>query len=146
MNNFADALFYFDSVPAARDAWEDAIEFSRSRGLSGPSNGSAGSRLRALLHLGEWDELRVQAEEVLRWAARHGGGQLEVFARLYLSDVLVHRGAIQEAAAHVDALVPLARSSGDPQVVVPGLTAAALVASARGDTAELSTLSPSSKS
>ena len=45
----------------------------------------------------------------------------------------MHRGDIAGAAQHVDALMPRARESGDPQVVVPGLAAAALVASARGD-------------
>ncbi len=135
MNNLADALFYFESVPAARDAWDDAIEFSRSRGLKQAEHMAA----RGV----DYEPVTISVSGVSfeskpkrSWVGPrgHGGGQLEVFARLYLSDVLVHRGAIQAAAAHVDALVPLARSSGDPQVVVPGLTAAALVASARGDT------------
>ena len=133
MNNYADALFYFDSARAARAAWEEATEFSRERGLAWAEMWATAESLRALLHLGEWDELRVRADEVLRWAAEHGGGQLEIFPRLYLTEVLVHRGDIAGAAEQVDALMPRARESGDPQVVVPGLAAAALVESARGD-------------
>jgi tetratricopeptide (TPR) repeat protein len=133
MNNYADALFYFDSARAARDGWEEAAEFARERGLAWAEMWTTGESLRALLHLGEWDELRLRADKVLRWAAEHGGGQLEIFPHLYLTEVLVHRRDIAGAAEQVDALMPRARESGDPQVVVPGLAAAALVESARGD-------------
>jgi class 3 adenylate cyclase/tetratricopeptide (TPR) repeat protein len=133
MNNLADARAHFESIRTARGAWDDAIEFSKARGLRFSEMWQRGERLRALYHLGEWDDLRSEADEVLGWVQGHGGGQLEVFVRLYLSDVLAHRGAVGEAAEHVAALVPLARSSGDPQVVVPGLTVAALVAWAQGD-------------
>ena len=133
MNNYADALFYFDSARAARDAWGEGTEFARERGLAWAEMWTTAESLRALLHLGEWDELQVRADEVLRWAAEHGGGQVEIFPHLYLTEVLVHRGDIAGAAQHVDALMPRARESGDPQVVVPGVAAAALVESARGD-------------
>src|SRR3970282_473516 len=73
------------------------------------------------------------ADEVLRWESERGGGQLDVFAHVYAADVLAHRAALAEAAVHVDSLLPHAREGGDPQVLVPGLATAALVASARGD-------------
>ena len=56
-----------------------------------------------------------------------------MFAHVHLANVLVHCRAITDAVAHVDALMPRARESGDPQVLVPGLTTAALVASAQGN-------------
>ena len=58
---------------------------------------------------------------------------MDVFAHIYSADVLVHRGALAEATGHVDALIPTARDSNDPQVLVPGLAVVALLASARGD-------------
>jgi hypothetical protein len=47
--------------------------------------------------------------------------------------VLVHLGALADAVSSVEELLPKARESGDPQVVVPWLSVASLVAAARGD-------------
>jgi class 3 adenylate cyclase/tetratricopeptide (TPR) repeat protein len=135
MNNLADGLSYFESMAAGLAAWDEGIEFSRARGLTYPEMWNRGERLRALYHLGDWEELEVEAEEVLGWVEAHGGGQLEVFARVELVQLLVHRGSAALAVEHVESLVPRAREIGDPQVVVPGLATAALVASACGDKA-----------
>ena len=132
MNNLAEAICYFESVHAARTAWDEAIGFARARGLKQSEMWNRGERLRALYELGEWEELEEEAEVVLRWVESRGGAQLAIFAHVYLANVLVHRGAIAQAAAQVEALLPQARESGDPQMLVPGLTAAALVASAQG--------------
>ena len=133
MNNLGDGLSVFESMPAARAAWGEAIEFSRARGMATPEMWQRGERLRALYHLGEWDELEREADEVLRWVEERGGGQLAVFARIELAQLLVHRGELVGAAEHVHALLPQARESGDPQVLVPGLTIAALVSWREGD-------------
>jgi tetratricopeptide (TPR) repeat protein len=133
MNNLADGTGYFVGLRPARKLWDEGIEFARARGLTYSEMWNRGERLRALYHLGDWDELREEADEVVRWEQGHGGGQLELFAHVHLANVLVHCGAITDAMAHVDALMPRARESGDPQVLVPGLTAAALVASAQGN-------------
>ena len=132
MNNLAESILYFESVRAARTAWDEGVDFARARGLTQAEMWSRGERLRALYELGEWDELGDEADEVLRWVESRGRAQLEIFAHIYLTDVLVHRGAIAQAAAHVDVLMPQARESGDLQMLVPGLTVAALVASAQG--------------
>jgi hypothetical protein len=116
--------------------WNQAIEFSRSRGLKDPEMWQRWERLRALFHLGSWDELVREANGIIDWDRRAGGGQLGVMARANLVPVLVHTGDLADAQAHVEALVPKARESGDPQVVVPGLTAAALVVAALGVDAE----------
>jgi class 3 adenylate cyclase/tetratricopeptide (TPR) repeat protein len=135
-NNLGDGLGYFVGMREARAQLEDAIEFSRGRGLRETEMWQRGERLRALYHLGEWDELRSEADEVLRWDEGTGGGQLGVVARIGLAGVLVHCDAVDDARAHVEALLPKARESGDPQVLVPGLTAAALVRAALGDDAQ----------
>jgi hypothetical protein len=133
MNNRADGLGYFVGMREALAQWDEGIEFSRSRGLKDPEMWQRGERLRALYHLGAWDELLGEADEVLGWDERTGGGQVGAVARTYLAHVLVHLGALGDARQHVEALLPKARESGDPQVLVPGLTAAALVAAAHGD-------------
>ena len=135
MNNLGDGLGYFVGLREARAQWDEGIEFSRARGLAYAEMWQRGERLRALYHLGDWAELRREANEVVAWEQRHGGGQLEVITRVGLVHVLAHTGEIAEAQANVEALVPPARESGDPQVLVPGLTAAALAAAAAGDDA-----------
>ena len=133
MNNLADGISYYVGLREARVAWEDAMEFSRSRGLMYAEMWQRGERLRALFHLGEWDELQREAREVVTWEQSHGGSQLGIFARTYLAGVLIHRGEPSEAGANVDVLLPRARESGDPQVLVPGLTIAALADAVAGD-------------
>jgi len=81
-------------------------------------------------------EVLTKIDEILRWEEEHGEGQIGVFVHLHVAGVLTHRGSVVDAAAHVDALLPRARESGDPQVLVPGLSAAALLASARGSVEE----------
>jgi class 3 adenylate cyclase/tetratricopeptide (TPR) repeat protein len=133
MNNLGDGLGYFVGLREACAEWEDAIEFSASRGLAYAEMWQRGERLRALFHLGEWDELQREADEVVRFEQSHGGGQLEIIARIHRAGVFVHTGELSEAVENVDALLPRARESGDPQVLVPGLTIAALVAAVQGD-------------
>jgi tetratricopeptide (TPR) repeat protein len=133
MNNLGDGLAYYVGMREALAQWDDAIAFSRTRGLRDPEMWQRGERLRALYHLGDWDELQREARDILDWEERTGGGQLGVMVRVDLAHVLVHGDAVAEAERHVDALVPKARESGDPQVLVPGLTVAALVAAALGD-------------
>jgi len=133
MNNLADATYTFESVPAGRAAWDESIAFSLARGLTFMEMWQRGERLRALYHLGSWEELNREAREVADWVAEHGGGQLEIFPHIWLAETFVHRGSLADAEAHVAALLPRARESGDPQVIVPGLATAALVASAQRD-------------
>ena len=92
-----------------------------------------GERLRALLHLGAWDELEHEADTVLRWDEAHGRGQLGIFPRMYLAQVLTHRGSMDEAAVLASASLDRALESGDEQVFVPSVAAAMLVAFARGE-------------
>jgi tetratricopeptide (TPR) repeat protein len=133
MNNLADGLAYFVGLREALAQWDEAMSFSRSRGLTALCMWQRGERLRALFHLGEWEELRHEADELVAGEEQYGGSQIGIFARTHLAGVLVHRGDIAGAAANVDVLLPRARESGDPQVLVPGLTIAALVAAVAGD-------------
>ncbi len=135
MNNLADATAWFESLQAGREMWDEGIAFARARGLTYAEMWCRGEQLRALYHLGSWEKLERDADEVVRWVEEHGGGQLEVFAHIHLAEVLVHRGSFAEAGGHVVALLPRARESGDPQVLVPGLATAALVASAQMEVA-----------
>jgi len=133
MNNLADAESWYVGLRAARETWEQAMAFSMERGLTGPAMWQRGERLRSMYHAGEWEAALVEAAEVLAWDLETGAGPLGVFARLPLASIGVHRGDVEQAEEHVAALLAAARRSGDPQVLVPGLSVAALVASAVGD-------------
>jgi tetratricopeptide (TPR) repeat protein len=133
MNNLADGEAWFLGLGLARETWEQAIQFSRERGVTAGVMWQRGERLRCLYHAGEWDDALVEADEVLAWDLKSGAGPLEVYARWPMAGIHVHRGNLDEAEAQVAALLPSARRSGDQQVLVPGLSMAALVASAAGD-------------
>jgi tetratricopeptide (TPR) repeat protein len=133
MNNLADGEAHYLGLRQARATWEQAIQFSRERGLTQGVMWQRGERLRCLYHAGEWDETLREAADVLQWDIESGAGPLEVYARLPMAVIHLHRGDLQEAQLHAAALLEAARRSGDPQVLVPGLSAAALVASAAGD-------------
>ena len=132
-NNLGDAEAWYVDLATARATWEQAIAFSVERGLIGPAMWQRGERLRCLYHGGEWDAALTESTEVLTWELETRPGPLEVYARLPMAGIAVHRGDLQAAKAHVSALVAAARRSGDPQVLFPGLSMAALVASAAGD-------------
>jgi hypothetical protein len=131
LNNLADTTCFYESASAARAVWDEGIAFARARGITYSVMWQRGERLRALYHLGSWEELERDASEVAGWVTEHGGGQLEILPHISLAEMHVHRGSLADAEAHVAALLPRARESGDPQVIVPGLAAAALVASAQ---------------
>jgi class 3 adenylate cyclase/tetratricopeptide (TPR) repeat protein len=134
-NNLAEAISWFHGLRPAREQWDAGIEFARARGLTHAVMWHRGERLRCLYHAGEWEELEREADEIICWEAESGGGQLELFARPHLADILVHRGVLAEAARQVDVLLPRARENGDPQMLIPSLVVAALLASSRGTTA-----------
>jgi class 3 adenylate cyclase/tetratricopeptide (TPR) repeat protein len=133
MNNLGDGLGYFVGLREALAQWDAAIEFSLARGLTYAAVWQRGERLRALYHLGGWEELEREAEAVVTWVREAGGGQLEVLAGVGTTEVLVHLGALGEARSNVERLLPRARESGDPQVLVPWLSVAALVAAANDE-------------
>ncbi len=134
-NNLGDGLGYFVGLREARAQWDDAIEFSRDAWAAGAEMWQRGERLRALYHLGEWDELRSEADESPPLGRANRGGQLGVDRPCRSGGRArpLRRGGRRRA--HVETLLPEARESGDPQVLVPGLSAAALVAAALGDDA-----------
>jgi class 3 adenylate cyclase/tetratricopeptide (TPR) repeat protein len=127
-NNLAEALYYYESIEAGLAMWDEAIAFSRSRGIKEAEMWQGGERLKALYHLGKWDELLDTGTLVLEWARDQGGAQLQTLIEIHLAEVLAHRGSMDDAARLAVSLPPRVREIGDPQVVVPGLSVAALVA------------------
>jgi tetratricopeptide (TPR) repeat protein len=86
--------------------------------------------------LGLWDEVLADADQLLDLHVKMGGqSQIPAAAPVYKSFVLTFRGRWPEVADAPDAFLPAAREIVDTQVVVPALSAATVVAHARGDAA-----------
>jgi class 3 adenylate cyclase/tetratricopeptide (TPR) repeat protein len=116
-------------------AWNEGIEFAVKRGITGNRYWQLAESTWALFDLGRWDELIERASTVVAWS---DGGGLMYAAAIAASQhalVLVHRGQLDDAGALLEQFVPVARDAGDPQVVVPALATAALLASANDDLA-----------
>ena len=88
--------------------------------------------LWALFDLGEWEELRLIADELISWEQAHGRSYVGSLALPYKAHVLVRTGGVDEAGALVEESLPRARSIDDPQVLAPTLAAGALIEQARG--------------
>jgi hypothetical protein len=90
-----------------------------------------------LFDLGEWDTVLEIAAELLAWRDDHpgSGGHIAASAPTFRAFVLTLRGRAADVPDTPDAFVTAARHIGDPQELAPALSAAALIARARGDAA-----------
>ena len=114
-------------------SWDEGIAFAEKRGITGNRYWQLAESTWALFDLGRWDEVIERAIEVVEWADRGGLMYAGAIAASQHALVLVHRGRPEEAGPLLERFVPVARDAGDPQVVVPALAAAALLAAAKDD-------------
>jgi class 3 adenylate cyclase/tetratricopeptide (TPR) repeat protein len=121
------------SPSEALAVWNEGIEFAVKRGITANRFWQLSESTWALFDLGRWDEVIERAIEVVEWA--EGGGLMYAgaIAAAQHALVLVHRGHPADAEPLLERFVPVARDAGDPQVVVPALAAAALLAAAKDD-------------
>jgi tetratricopeptide (TPR) repeat protein len=124
-----------DGLAKGRPLLEAGLDLARSRGHTHHVMVSRGYLNWFWFHEGRWDELIESAGDLIERDRARGATQIEVFALTDSARVLVHREQASRAADFVDAALPRARHIGDPQVLLPTLATAALVAIARGDRA-----------
>jgi len=86
-----------------------------------------------LYDLARWDEILLITDELNGLDEGDGAAMGRLLGLPYRALVLSHRGDSSGAEAVIDHLLPKARAAADPQLLVPSLAAAALVADARGD-------------
>ena len=132
--NLGDALWEYVGPAEALREYTNAIEFAEPRGIRGTAVWAMAQTTWVLFDLGEWDRLLEVVDEVVRrdaWAS-----QASVLPIPFRLRVLALRGRLEEAAAEVPDLLERARHIGDPQVLVPALTAAAFVEDQLGRSAE----------
>jgi class 3 adenylate cyclase/tetratricopeptide (TPR) repeat protein len=117
-----------DAGPAdALEIWRQGIEFAARIGIRGTETWTRAESTWALFDLGHWDEMLAEAQVVEEEAIEQGNAQPLLMALATKGRVLFYRGRRDEAAAIALDLVPRARAVGDPQIVGPALSLAALV-------------------
>ena len=124
-----------ENLARGRPLVDAGLELARSRGHAHHVMVSRGYLLWFNFHEGGWDELLGEADELIEWDRARGATQIEAFALGDSARVLVHREQASRAASLVSAALPRARQIGDPQVLLPTLATAALVAYAHDDRA-----------
>jgi tetratricopeptide (TPR) repeat protein len=86
--------------------------------------------------LGEWDALVAKADELLAQDRTTSSSQLPAMVLPFRALVLALRGRAREVATTPEQFLPLARRIHDPQVLVPALAVAAILADANGEHAD----------
>jgi class 3 adenylate cyclase/tetratricopeptide (TPR) repeat protein len=135
-NNLAWQVWLVEGPGEALEISASGIEFSERRGLIRQAMWTSAESLWMLFEAGGWDELLRRADRLIEWDRGRGGSQIGVIALTEKGRVLAHRGEFREAAALAKDFLPRARQIGDAQVLVPALTAGALIEQARGDVPE----------
>ena len=130
--NLGEHLWLSEGPAQGLELYRAGIAFGEGRGITGPMMWSKGETLWLLFDLGDWEELLQTAEELISWERVHGASYFGVMALSYKAQVLVRRGAVDDAYSLAQEFLPRARTIGDPQILAPALSIAALTEHARG--------------
>jgi len=132
----ADGLLLFDGPSAAKPVFEAAIALGERIRVGSHVMWTRAEYAWCMDDAGEWDEMLTQADIVLDWATTHESSQHAGLIGGRKARVLALRGDLDAAADTVALVVDRVRHTGDPQVLVPTLAAAALIAHLTGDESE----------
>jgi class 3 adenylate cyclase/tetratricopeptide (TPR) repeat protein len=124
----AEDLWAIEGPARALEVASDAIALAERRGVYTEAIACRALTLGPLFDLGRWDELEREAEEVVRTSGEAGGDYSRILAEPWQTQVSHWRGDSKLAAASASRTLLRAREIEDPQVVVPALAVAALVA------------------
>ena len=126
-NNLGEELWPVEGPAAALESLEWAVDFAERRGIEEIAIWIRTSTMGPRFDLGDWDQLLGLTDEVLAWTRAHGGSYLDVWAQVYQAQVLLYRGQSTTSLGLAQQFIPRAREIGDPEILVPALTVAALV-------------------
>ena len=131
--NLADATWMSVGAEEGLELHRATQAFCVSRGLRGSLWWSRSESTWMLFDLGRWNELLETVDEVAGSSHETGGLQALALGLPYQALVLARRGEATEAASIVEDVLPKARASAELQLLVPSLSAGALVAFANDD-------------
>jgi class 3 adenylate cyclase len=126
-NNYASWVWLTAGAREALPVYREGVEFARRRGADRTEMWTTAETTWPLFDLGEWDELLALVARIEANAAEQGEGQSFLIALTSKARVLFYRGDVAGAKAIAAHLLPRARAGGDPQLLVPAVTLAALV-------------------
>jgi class 3 adenylate cyclase/tetratricopeptide (TPR) repeat protein len=132
-NNLGHFLWLLESPRSALEIKREGMAFAARRGLAGLVRWSQMEQMWILFDLGEWDEVLAIAAELDEFRSDGTSGHMSAIVPTFQTFVLALRGQSTEAIDTPDGFVLLGRQISDPQILVPALAAAALLAHARGD-------------
>ena len=123
-HNLGSWLWLTQGADEALPYYAAAVEFYERRGRE--SHWSRGEMTWPLFDVGRWDELLELARSIEEEATGRQGQPL-LMALASKARVLFYRGRPAEAQTIAAELLPRARAVGDPQILLPALSLAALV-------------------
>jgi class 3 adenylate cyclase/tetratricopeptide (TPR) repeat protein len=131
-NNLSYSVWLMESAHRALELKREGIEYAKRRAAA--ALWLRMEEMWILFDLGEWDTVLEIAEELMEWhedhrEARHVAASVPTFRAF----VFALRGRSADADDAPAAFVAAAREIRDPQELVPALSAAAVIAHARGD-------------
>jgi class 3 adenylate cyclase/tetratricopeptide (TPR) repeat protein len=125
-NNLGHMEWLLESPRLGLETKLDGIAFAARRGAE--SWWIEAETMWMNLDLGDWDQVVATADQLLELAATIDESQLPAMVPPFRALVLALRGHAREVASAPDQFLPLARRIHDPQVLVPALAAAAVIA------------------
>ncbi|MDQ3218232.1 MAG: hypothetical protein M3Q18_10360, partial [Actinomycetota bacterium] len=132
-SHLVEAVWRIRGAADAERVYLDYLDFCDRRGLVGDLMfARAENQLRVPFEFGRWDDVERDTVELLEWSAERKEQQTEVVALLGHAQVLVWRGHREQASGLRDQFMPLARSIGQLQTLVPALAITALIEQSNG--------------
>jgi tetratricopeptide (TPR) repeat protein len=118
-SNFSFSIMN-QSPTAALKLEQEALGFVRARGMAEAAHAIAAQRLGVLAQVGRWQELLLEADELIAWSELHGHRWTLVTAASFKSWILSSTGRVMEALRLSEALVEEAKEgqTGDTFSIV----------------------------
>lgn len=132
-DNLGDWVWLTEGPERGLAVNREGVAFAERLGQTETATWTKAETLWMLFDAGSWDELLQVAGEVITWDRRHGGNQVGVIASTHRALVFAWRGELAAAGEQLETQLGPAREIGDPDVLVPALATAALVAVENGD-------------
>jgi class 3 adenylate cyclase/tetratricopeptide (TPR) repeat protein len=132
-DNLGDLIGWTEGPAAGLELYRASGDFSERRGFTHMVTWAKAASVWTFFELGDWDTLVQTAREVVDCDPE---GYTALLVMSYEAAARLDRGEVEAAAALSDDFLPRVRDNGDPQVLVPSLGNAAVIAAARGEIPE----------